>query len=77
MRDPPDPFLSGSHLCIPKNETVQPPSVFPKQNYNNVLSPNSFTHVLQMLVELYREWGQEIKTDVNADVSANDEQAGC
>ncbi len=26
MRDPPNPFLSGSHLCIPKNETVEPPN---------------------------------------------------
>jgi hypothetical protein len=31
--------MSGSYLCIPRNETV-----FPKQNYN-VLSPSSYTYL--------------------------------
>ncbi len=33
--------MSGSDLCIPRNETARP---FPKQNYN-VLSPNFHIHV--------------------------------
>jgi hypothetical protein len=37
--------MSGSHLCIPRNETVQcAASLFPKQHYN-VLSPNSYPHI--------------------------------
>ncbi len=37
--------MSGSHLCIPINESVQcAVSFFPKQNYN-VLSPNSYTPI--------------------------------
>jgi hypothetical protein len=34
--------MSGFHVCFPRNDTVQPSYIFPKQNYN-VLSPNSYT----------------------------------
>jgi hypothetical protein len=34
--------MSGSNLCIPRNEIVR--KLFPKQNYN-VLSPNFHIHV--------------------------------
>ncbi len=33
--------MSGSHLCIPRYETVQPPYF----KNSNVLSPNSYTHI--------------------------------
>jgi hypothetical protein len=32
--------MYGSHLCIPRNETL-----FPKQNNYNILSPSSYTHI--------------------------------
>jgi hypothetical protein len=32
-------YMSGSHLCIPRNETV-----ISRQNYN-VLYPSSYTHI--------------------------------
>jgi hypothetical protein len=35
--------MSGSYLCIPRNETVQPP--YFQNRINNVLSPNSYTHI--------------------------------
>ncbi len=41
-------IMSGSHSCIPRNETGQPPYF---QNRINVLSPNSYTHIY--LWEIY------------------------
>ncbi len=38
--------MSGCHLCIPRNETVQcAASLFQKQNYNVDLSPNFYTQM--------------------------------
>ena len=36
--------MSGSHLCIPRNETAQPP-YFPNKIICNVLSPSFYNHI--------------------------------